>query len=245
MTPPPAPDLPAASRNASPSAPSALPDASPATPVPPAEPPPSIALLAALQAADSAFPTGGFAFSWGLEAALADGRVDRRSFPDWLAVELLHRWAPFDRLFVAAAWRAAPDPSAPNDDLDRLLWAEPLRLRSLEAGAALAAAARRMAMPIPEGLHLPVAQGALFRALGLTLPLALAASAHAAAQALVSAAVRLGVIGALEGQGALAALRPALAEVVGPPDPDESPAAFAPLSEIAMLRPVPGRLFVN
>jgi urease accessory protein len=203
----------------------------------------SAALLAALQVADSAFPTGGFAFSWGLETALADGRVDRRSFPLWLETELVQRWRPFDRIAVARAWSGD---LAIDDEIDLLLWAEPLRLRSREAGAALLASAARLGVPAPrDELHLPVAQGALFRAMGLTRELALAASAHAAAQALVSAAVRLGAIGALEGQRALAALRPALAEAVAPPEPHEHPAAFAPVSEIAMLRPLAGRLFVN
>ena len=34
------------------------------------------ALLAALQLGDSAFPSGSFAFSWGLEGLVADGLVD-------------------------------------------------------------------------------------------------------------------------------------------------------------------------
>ena len=216
------------------------------------------ALLAALQVADSAFPTGGFAFSWGLEAALAEGRADRRSFPDWLAAEMLGRWARFDRPAVAGAWRR-PDPAALlgwDAEVDALIWAEPIRRRSAEAGAALLAAAARLGDPAGAALrdaaaearaagHLPVAQGAVFRSLGLTLDLALAASAHAAAQALATAALRLGAVGALEAQAALAALRPRLAEAVADPGPDARPAAFAPLSEIAMLRPPAGRLFVN
>jgi hypothetical protein len=33
-------------------------------------------MLAALQFGDSAFPAGGFAFSWGLEGLLADGLLE-------------------------------------------------------------------------------------------------------------------------------------------------------------------------
>ncbi|MEM1316358.1 MAG: urease accessory UreF family protein, partial [Pseudomonadota bacterium] len=93
--------------------------------------------------------------------------------------------------------------------------------------------------------HLPVAQGAVFASFGLTLPLALAAAAHAAAQSLASAAVRLSLTGALDAQRHLAALRPALAEAAAVPDPRETPAAFSPLAEIAQLRPPPDRLFIN
>ena len=218
----------------------------------------SAATLTALQLADSAFPTGGFAFSWGLEAALAEGRADRASLRDWLAVEVLDRWAPFDRVVLAGAWRCADtDALCVRDcDTDLLFPAEPLRLRSAEAGGALLTAAARLGDPAGLALacavadgravgHLPLVQGAVFRSMGLTLELALAVSAHAAAQALATAALRLGAVGALEAQAALAALRPALAEAMVPPDPDTPPAAFAPISEIAMLRPMAGRLFVN
>lgn len=214
--------------------------------------------LTALQLADSAFPTGGFAFSWGLEAALAEGRVDRDSLADWLAVELLDRWAGFDRVLLAGAFQC-PDVAALtawDRDADLLFPADPLRLRSSEAGAAFLTAAARLGDPAGHALrdavaagravgHLPVVQGAVFRSMGLPLDLALAVSAHVAAQALATAALRLGAVGALEAQSVLAGLRPALAEAIVPPDPETQPMAFAPISEIAMLRPKSGRLFVN
>lgn len=227
-----------------------------------------MSLIAALQFGDSAFPSGGFAFSWGLETALRDGRVDRAGLPLWIEAELLDRWARFDRVAIAGAWCGAPDRAEADraeadrveadrveadwaeadwaEAVDAAHWAEATRLRSLEAGAALLAAARRLGLePLPRAAHLPLAQAAVFRAAGLGLESALAVSAHHAARGLASAAVRLNAIGAVAAQGLLLALRPALERAAVPPAPGTPLASFAPLSDIAMLRPRPDRLFVT
>lgn len=212
-------------------------------------------LLLALQLGDSAYPSGAFGFSWGLEGAIAEGHVDRASFSDWLAVEMLQRWARFDKPVLNEAWKRTGDDLLDWDcEVDLLFWAEPLRQRSVEAGAAFLAAASRMDVPVARDLllakdegqahgHLPVAQGAVYTGMGLPLNHALATSAYAAAQGLASAAVRLGLISAFDGQRALTDVRPALAEAAQPRT--ELPSAFAPISEIVMLRPADGRLFVN
>ncbi len=213
------------------------------------------ALLTAFQVADSGFPSGAFAYSWGLEAASEAGQVTRRTFPDWLWLEMHGRWAQFDRVVIAGAFRAG-DLVAYDREVDRLFWAETLRARSAEAGQAFLAATARLGdaaaciyrAAVLEGRaegHLPSAQGAVFRSMGLTLEIALAASAHAAAQAQVHAAVRLGLIGMLEGQRALTGLHDALSEAIRPPAPGTLPASFAPVSEIAMLRPGQRPLFAN
>jgi len=215
------------------------------------------ALLAALQVADTAFPSGGFAYSWGLEAAAAEGVVDRASFGDWLEGEMAGRWTGFDRPLVAAAFRAADAEAVLAIDLraDRAFWAETLRRQSAEAGQAFLAAAARLGDPAATALraaalegrgavHLPVAQGAVFRSLGLSETLALAASSHAARQSLAGAAVRLGLAGAIEAQRTIARLGPGMSAGLEPPT-DMAPAPFAPLSEIAALRPPETRLFAN
>jgi hypothetical protein len=64
----------------------------------------SRSLLAALQHADSFFPSGAVSFSWGLEALRADGLV--RTANDvalFIAGLLRHRWATGDRPLLAAA----------------------------------------------------------------------------------------------------------------------------------------------
>src|SRR5690606_19822621 len=83
--------------------------------------------LTALQQADSFFPGGAVAWSWGLETLLADGRLgaddsasgNRRrrgirhqrsaSLLGFIQGQLRHRWGSFDRAFLLAAWQAADD----------------------------------------------------------------------------------------------------------------------------------------
>lgn len=215
----------------------------------------SASLLTAFQLADSGFPSGGFAYSWGMERAAEEGRVTRAGFADWIASEMLGRWALFDRVVLARA-HAAPDLIACDRETDTLFWAEPLRLRSAEAGQALLAAAVRLddgvAMVLRDAVaegraagHLPVVQGGVFRSMGLDLPMALSTSAHQAVQGLASAGVRLGLVGAFEVQRIMTRLRNDLARAAVPLDEDAEPASFAPISEIAMLRPSEGRLFAN
>src|SRR3954451_10544009 len=50
--------------------------------------------LAALQHADSFFPTGASAFSWGIETAVADGHVTTAAdLAEFVACQLTYRWA--------------------------------------------------------------------------------------------------------------------------------------------------------
>ena len=64
-------------------------------------------LLATLQHADSFFPAGGIAFSWGMETLIADGmlRADR-DLETMLVGQLQERWAVFDRCILVAACEA-------------------------------------------------------------------------------------------------------------------------------------------
>ncbi|WP_170317588.1 urease accessory protein UreF [Paroceanicella profunda] len=214
-------------------------------------------MLLALRLGDSAFPSGGFAFSWGLETALRDGRTSRAGIGPWLAQELGRRWAPFDCPALAGGWRAGPDPGAWDRLVDECLWAEAVRVQSAAAGAAFLTATAAMGLPGAAGLrdavaggalhgHLAVMQGAVWRAAGLPLETALALSGQGVARALVSAAVRLGALGAIAAQRHLAELAPLIARHAESPPPEGTlPAGFAPVSDVALLRPAPDRLFVN
>ncbi|MEM1073397.1 MAG: urease accessory UreF family protein [Pseudomonadota bacterium] len=217
----------------------------------------SAPLLKVLQFADSSFPTGAFGFSWGLESAIEAGMVTRGTFQAWLEAEMLDRWASFDRIILAEAWRQPFDAFAAYEaDIDLLFWSDPLRASSLTAGRAFLTGAARFGDPVAEALkdmcetgatlgHLSSAQGAVFSSQGLPLNLCLAAAAHSSAQALVSAAVRLALISAIEGQRIYRIIQPQLAEAITTPMRGSQPASFAPLGEIAMLTPPKAPLFIN
>lgn len=212
-------------------------------------------VLRALQVADTGFPSGTFAYSWGMERAAEQGHVDRASFGAWLAAEMLGRWAEFDRIVLSDAFQA-DDPVQVDGATDVLFLAETVRAQSAEAGQIFLSATARLGDPVALRLHeaaqdgravghLPVAQGAVYRSMGLDLALSLSAAAHAAAQGLASAGVRLGLVGAVEAQRLLRELYPKLAPFTVPPLAGTVPASFAPISEIAMMRPADGRLFAN
>lgn len=205
----------------------------------------TLSLLTAMHLADSSFPSGLFAFSWGLEAALVEGQASPGDLAGWIGAELHGRWHPFDRVALAGGWRctgaALPDWDAL---VDASIPAEAQRQQSLQAGAALAASARRIGLALAEG-HAPVVHGRFLRLSGLDLPQALAVSAMGMVRGLASAAVRLGRVGAVAVQRDLLAMLPRIAALTDPPGTDDLPASFAPISDIALMRPPVSRLFVN
>lgn len=68
----------------------------------------ALGLLLSLQHADSFFPSGAMAFSWGLESLMRDGHVrDASTLAEFIEAQLLHRWQSFDQGIVSAAWQAA------------------------------------------------------------------------------------------------------------------------------------------
>jgi urease accessory protein len=208
--------------------------------------------LAALQHADSAFPGGNFAFSNGIEGLAALGvALDRRGLAAAVAAAIRHRWAPADRVALVRAHRAGGDLAsiaAIDAALEAAAIPEPLREGSKRNGAALLAAHVRLSTPgaselrsaIDKGCalgHLPVVQGFVWRALGLAEQDAVAVGGYAAAAGLVAAAVRLGQVGAIEAQNALASgLAVVAQESETPIEADAEITSFTPLVDIAAAR---------
>jgi urease accessory protein len=219
-------------------------------------------LLASLQHADSFFPGGGIAFSWGLETSIADGMVrGAEAVSAYVAGQLEQRWAVCDRVALVAAWRAETlDPVLAVDaELDAMTLALELREGSRRAGASLLAVHERLGTRgaaeyralIRAGQacgHLPVVQGLLWRGAGLSEDAAQAASAHTFCVGLLGAALRLGAIGHLHSQETLLRLRPVIATLIARPVPPvEEMYACTPAAEIAAMRHEvqPARLFAN
>jgi urease accessory protein len=209
-------------------------------------------LLAALQHADSFFPSGAIAFSWGLEALVADRRVTGAvELEQFLETQLRQRWATVDRPFLVAAHRAGEDFDR-IAGLDRLAEAMALPREAREAarrlGQALLGVHERLSTPGAAsyralikagkaGGQLPVAQGFLLRAVGLEETTAAAVAGHSLMTMLSSAALRLGVVSHVDSQRAIAAMRPVLAAILDAPAPElERARSFAPATDIAAMR---------
>lgn len=224
-------------------------------------------VLLALQHADTAFPSGGFAFSQGLEAwlelqrpALAGGRLPPERLAGFVGHQLRLRWASADRVAVALAHRAAGDP-ARIAGIDEEVEAATLNARFREGsrrngaamlashdrlGTAGAPAYRRLVMAGRAPGHLAPVQGLVWAGLGLPEESALAMSGYAFLAGLTSAAVRLNLVGALGAQTILRDLLPVLAAELAAPVPAGAEiCAFTPLTEIAIMQTGPegARLF--
>ncbi len=176
-----------------------------------------------------AFPVGAYSYSHGLEWAVDAGLVrDRAGLESWLATILRHGGGWQDAVLLAHAHRtvAAGDEAAwlALRDLAQA-WAPTaeLALETRAQGEAFAAAGLA-SWPDPDGrlpalladgpgLTYPLAVGAVAAAHLVPLPLVLPAYLQAFAANLVSAAVRAVPLGQTDGQQALAALEPVVAEV--------------------------------
>lgn len=163
-----------------------------------------------------AFPVGAFAYSHGLETAVAHGAVhDRASLQDWVATALGQGAGRADAILLAAAWRAPHDPeiadlaAALNPSRER-------RLETLAQGSAFAATVAA-AWPAP-GLGAapaayPVAAGRAAAAHQLPLGPVLLHYLQAWSANLVGAGLRLIPLGQTDGQRVTAALSPLCAAV--------------------------------
>jgi urease accessory protein len=176
-----------------------------------------------------AFPTGAFSYSHGLEAAFADGAMhDRATLEAWIGAVIVHGSGRVDADIVRDAWRAADaGDDAALAEVNRRGSAyratAELALESSQQGAAFQVAYEAAwVSPHPnsppfveEGwggglLDGDICHAAAFGAAaaraGVTLNDTLTAYLHAFAASLMSAGLRLGIVGQTDGQRILAAL---------------------------------------
>ncbi|MGY3438360.1 MULTISPECIES: urease accessory protein UreF [unclassified Marinovum] len=183
-------------------------------------------LLTLQQWLSPAFPIGAFAYSHGLETAIARGWVhSAATLQDWLTPLLEQGSGRSDAVLLSLAYRAkTPDELADLDATARAFAPAAERLTEAEVqGAAFARTVRDVwGYDLPDVL-LPLAVGRASRLAGLSLTDSTAMYLHAFAANLTSAAIRLVPLGQTEGQAALAALTPlcaTLAEDTAEATPD-------------------------
>jgi urease accessory protein len=209
-------------------------------------------LLRLLQLTDSAFPTGAFAHSFGLETYVARGIVRTAiSLEGFIANTLLNAVAPSDGVACAVAARAGADSDNVVQQLDHRLTAMKSVSEFREASRALGtrflrAATQLYALPHAMGYlasidaktqygHMSLAYGLACRDLELPLEPALSAWFRHYCASLVSVGVRLIPLGQTEGQMMLVRLGASILDAVALAlgrDIDEM-ASFVPGQELA------------
>ncbi len=222
-----------------------------------------LSTLRAIWQADGAFPSGAFAFSYGLEGAIAmRGDMTMREFEQLVMTILRQRWASYDRIALLRSFRAKGELSviaAIDREVEASTLVEALRNGSRRNGASFLASHARLGDELARLLrdaarrgeclgHIAVMQGAVWSAAGLTEELAQLTSGYAVASGLVAVAVRLGAIGALRGQAVLKACLPLIGEIASRAIPNEvEMESFVPFLDIASARHAQAdlRLFAN
>jgi urease accessory protein len=167
------------------------------------------------------FPVGSFAFSHGMEWAVQAGRIhDAMTVTAWLEALLEHGSLRNDAIFAACAWRAAAERDARslaevNDFALAMAGSRERHLETTAQGNAFMMVMRDawraplidwVADKLACDIVYPVAVGLASAAHGVALRDMLGAFVLAQVQNLVSAVVRLSVIGHTDGQRVIASL---------------------------------------
>jgi urease accessory protein len=175
------------------------------------------------------FPIGAFSYSHGLETATAGGGVcDRNTLQRWIAAILTHGTGRIDADILREAHRAASTAdgealTAANRCGFAFRATAEMALETTAQGEAFLSVCRA-AWPEPfldrwaarlvetgEAVCLPAAIGAATACAGMPLEQALIGYLHGMTANLVSAGLRLGIVGQTDGQRILAALEPVVA----------------------------------
>ena len=215
----------------------------------------TLALLNGLRFVDSFFPSGGFAFSSGLEAAVKDGAVsDGKQFAMYVEDLLVHGIGRREAIAVAVAHQsAATGKLAPALEVDRTLEALKLgrdsRLASRQMGRQVIKVATKQLRDnrplhdyrraVEEGRtpgHVPVAVGLTLAACGWSRRDTVAAFLYQTAQGMVSAAMKLLPVGQQQGQELLSGWGPLIAQLSHRVTPRAALASWSPIHDIYGMR---------
>ena len=178
-------------------------------------PEPDAGLLRLLAWLSPGFPTGGYAYSHGLEWAVECGDVtDGDTLRTWLTDILTHGSGRNDAILLRHACRPGVDHTALNELAIAIAPSRERRAETLDQGTAFVAAAAPWQPPdLPPRVAYPIAVGALAARHGLDEDTTTAAYLQAFTANLISAAVRLVPLGQSAGLRVLAALEPAILRV--------------------------------
>jgi urease accessory protein len=166
-----------------------------------------------------AFPVGAFAWSAGLETAIAERTLaDSTHLQNWLSGSLVHGSLRTDAILLSVAHRTPPEDLAHVADLAIALTPSLERTQEmLLTGDAFTKAAAAwpsdVYVRLPSSCPYPIAVGAIAAAHGIALESALLGYLTAAIQSQVSVAVRLVPIGQSAGLAVIAALESEVARL--------------------------------
>jgi urease accessory protein len=167
--------------------------------------------LTLMQWLSPSFPTGGFAYSHGLETAMVGGLRDASGVQRWIGDVLTYGAGRADGILLAHARRGEVEKA---DDLARAMAPSRERLEeTLAQGAAFARTVSALTGRELPSRALPVAVGEAAQGLSLADEVVIGCYLHAFAANLVACATRFVPLGQTEGQGVLAALHPMIAGI--------------------------------
>ena len=186
-----------------------------------------------------AFPTGGFAYSHGLEAMVAEGRVSSvEEMSEWLETVLRFGAGATDAALFCCAYDAGGDLDEVAELASALSGTEERRRETMLQGAAFATTMRKVwQLDLPD-LAYPVAAGRAAALMGLPRIASAEACLQGMASNLVHAGVRLIPLGQSDGQAVLAKASVICSEVVSlvADTQLDDIGGFAPLIDISSAR---------
>lgn len=160
------------------------------------------------------FPTGGFAYSVGLEQAVADELVhDENTLHAWLETLLMHGSFWNEAVLIAAAHKQEDDTESLSALATSLAPSAERHRETLDQGAAfLDAASAWGSSDLPRETPLPIALGSVCTAANIPLVDTLTAALQTLISNQLQAAIRLSLIGQTGAARLLAALEPTILE---------------------------------
>jgi urease accessory protein len=170
-------------------------------------------LLTLVQWLSPAFPTGSFAYSHGMEWAIAGGMRSGEAVGGWIADVLRFGAGQADAVILAQALRPDADPAALDAYARALAGSAERLVETVDQGTAFARTVAALTGRDFPPRALPVAVGEAAAGLDIAVVDVVAVYLHGFAGNLVSVATRFVPLGQTEGQAVLAGLHPVIGEV--------------------------------